>query len=72
MAYNGKPSSSTLIKQGPGINHEPLIKTERLSSFKLPRDLTLGGSLNSVRVPKNAPPKRVFTPNINVVRNKNS
>lgn len=73
MAYNGNPSSSTVVKQGANLNHEPLIKTERLSSFKLPRDLTLGGSLNSVRIPKpTATPKRVYAPNINVVRNKNT
>lgn len=41
---------------------DPAKNLNRLSSFKSPRDLTLGGS---------KPAKKVFTPNLNVVRNKN-
>lgn len=37
-------------------------KTTRLPSLRLPRDLTLGGTKQS---------KKVFTPNLNAVRNKN-
>lgn len=42
-----------------GANHDPM---QRLASFKPPRDLTLGGIKTS---------KKVFTPNLNVTRNKN-
>ncbi|XP_055611952.1 DNA-directed RNA polymerase III subunit RPC4-like [Uranotaenia lowii] len=47
------------------------IKTERLSSFRVPRDLTLGGITNG-RTPKLAPNKKVYTPNLNAVRNKDT
>lgn len=48
--------------------------SERLSSIRLPRDLTLGGissGRSNVRpnlVPSN---KKVYTPNLNAIRNKN-
>ncbi|XP_059051726.1 DNA-directed RNA polymerase III subunit RPC4 isoform X1 [Achroia grisella] len=42
-----------------GLDADPL---QRLPSFKAPRDLTLGA---------NKPNKKVFTPNLNVTRNKN-
>ncbi|XP_052752375.1 uncharacterized protein LOC113522270 isoform X4 [Galleria mellonella] len=42
-----------------GLDTDPL---QRLPSFKAPRDLTLGA---------NKPNKKVFTPNLNVTRNKN-
>lgn len=42
-----------------GIGPDPM---QRLASFKAPRDLTLGGVKTS---------KKVFTPNLNVARNKN-
>lgn len=42
-----------------GLSGDPL---QRLSSFKSPRDLSLGGV---------KPNKKVFTPNLNVTRNKN-
>lgn len=44
---------------------------ERLSSFRLPRDLTLGG-INPARVVRNPTNKKVYTPNLNAVRNKNA
>lgn len=42
-----------------GVGSDPM---QRLASFKAPRDLTLGGIKTS---------KKVFTPNLNVTRNKN-
>ncbi|XP_032522514.1 DNA-directed RNA polymerase III subunit RPC4 isoform X2 [Danaus plexippus] len=42
-----------------GVNTDPL---QRLASFKAPRDLSLGGL---------KPNKKIFTPNLNVTRNKN-
>ncbi|CAH1636206.1 unnamed protein product [Spodoptera littoralis] len=42
-----------------GVGSDPL---QRLASFKPPRDLTLGGIKTN---------KKVFTPNLNVIRNKN-
>ncbi|CAB3224808.1 unnamed protein product [Arctia plantaginis] len=42
-----------------GVGPDPM---QRLASFKAPRDLTLGGIKTS---------KKVFTPNLNVARNKN-
>ncbi|XP_072766962.1 DNA-directed RNA polymerase III subunit RPC4 [Anoplolepis gracilipes] len=38
--------------------------TQRLTSYRLPRDLTLGGNIKPER------PKKVYTPNLNVQRNK--
>lgn len=52
------------------------FSTERLTSFRVPRDLTLGG----LPVPRNAVKpnlgasnanKRVYTPNLNAIRNRN-
>lgn len=51
-----------------------LYTTERLTSFRLPRDLTLGGLSvrNSVPRPNSVTNnKKVYTPNLNAVRNKN-
>lgn len=46
------------------LNIQNFVKDEgnniRLSSLRLPRDLSLGGSK----------PKKMYTPNLNVVRNK--
>ncbi|KAL0115185.1 hypothetical protein PUN28_010652 [Cardiocondyla obscurior] len=50
----------TNIKVEPGLH----TTTQRLTSFRLPRDLTLGGSIKSDK------PKKVYTPNFNVQRNK--
>lgn len=58
------------------IKSEP-VRSQRLSGFKLPRDLSLGGA--APKVPKEprggsaaaaAANKKVFTPNLNVTRNK--
>lgn len=67
---NNQTAGAILIKQEPGLNLNN-IKTEkpggRLISFKLPRDLTLGGG------PRGAGAnKKIFTPNLNAVRNKNA
>lgn len=68
----------TFIKQEPSLNglkikEEPLhhIRSDRLSSFKLPRDLTLGGLIPTKNA-KNLNNKKVYTPNLNAVRNKNT
>lgn len=85
---NSKPSSTTAsslyrnTNMLPQIKREPLppdsklYTTERLASFRKPRDLTLGGSL--MKVPSAVRPnllqnnkKPVWTPNLNVTRNKN-
>lgn len=58
MTSNKLPDIGVRIKTEPG-----LYDSERLSSFKLPRDLTLGGASHRG--------KRTFTPNLNIVRNKN-
>lgn len=63
-------NKGTAISNIPGnvvIKTEPgLITPGRLSSFKAPRDLML----NNLNVNKQQP-KKVFTPNLNVARNKN-
>lgn len=85
MASNNKPSAASSLYRSanmlPKIKREPLppdsklYTTERLASFTKPRDLTLGGSI--VKVPSVRPnllqnnKKAVWTPNLNVTRNKN-
>lgn len=67
------PSTSSSSLSMPFLDRVASIKTEpglptttqRLVSYRLPRDLTLGGNL--VKVEK---PKKVYTPNLNVQRNK--
>lgn len=47
----------------------------RLTSFRVPRDLTLGGSSTPLktRIPNIAGAgKKVYTPNLNAIRNKNT
>lgn len=77
---NTSTVSQTFIKQEPGLNgikikEEPgglhQIRSDRLSSFKLPRDLTLGGLIPPKNA-KNLNNKKVYTPNLNAVRNKNT
>lgn len=80
--------STIKIKQEPGLSPkssvvtttstQPLsqpatatVKTERLTSFRVPRDLTLGGLTNG-RAAKPAANKKVYTPNLNAVRNKDT
>lgn len=84
MASNNKPAASSLFKTNmqipTQIKREPLpadsklYTSERLSSFRLPRDLTLGGV--PLKTPTARPNllqanKRVYTPNLNAARNKN-
>lgn len=72
---NLKNSSAMNVKRELPVDSK-LFTTERLSSFRLPRDLTLGGSsLGSAKHPipnllQNSN-KKVYTPNLNAVRNKN-
>ncbi|XP_058452869.1 DNA-directed RNA polymerase III subunit RPC4 [Malaya genurostris] len=73
--------STMKIKQEPGLKArgnattaaQPAItvKSERLSSFRVPRDLTLGGLTNG-RASKPVTNKKVYTPNLNAVRNKDT
>lgn len=58
----GTSMSTTLrnIKTEPGLS----TYTTRLTSFRIPRDLTLGGSIKTEK------PKKVYTPNLNAERNK--
>lgn len=72
---NNQTAGAIVIKQEPGINLNN-IKAEqppggRLISFKLPRDLTLGGRLPT-RGAASGANKKIFTPNLNAVRNKNA
>lgn len=48
------------IKTEPGLPSS----TSRLTSFRLPRDLTLGGNIKTEK------PKKIYTPNLNAQRNK--
>lgn len=48
------------IKMEPGVP----TTTQRLTSFRVPRDLTLGGNIKTEK------PKKVYMPNVNVQRNK--
>lgn len=84
MSSGGK--TSTRVKQEPGlgkpalpagvkIKQEPpftatVLKQERLTSFRAPRDLTLGGIPMS-RPNRGAANKKVYIPNLNAARNKN-
>ncbi|XP_025993434.1 DNA-directed RNA polymerase III subunit RPC4 isoform X1 [Solenopsis invicta] len=54
-------SERVSIKVEPGL---PTTATQRLVSYRLPRDLTLGGN---IKIEK---PKKVYIPNLNVQRNK--
>lgn len=76
---NTSTAPTAFIKQEPGLNGRKIkeesgshhIRTDRLSSFKLPRDLTLGGLIPAKSV-KTLANKKVYTPNLNAVRNKNA
>lgn len=54
------PNLLKTIKNEPG-----LAGSTRLPSFRVPRDLTLGGNIKLER------PKKVYTPNLNAQRIKN-
>ncbi|KYQ58045.1 DNA-directed RNA polymerase III subunit RPC4, partial [Trachymyrmex zeteki] len=58
--------STSLSEKVKSIKMEPGLPTttQRLISYRLPRDLTLGGNIKVER------PKKVYTPNLNVQRNK--
>lgn len=70
-------ASSSISQLKKTIKVEPTTpggsgRNERLSSLKIPRDLTLG-SLGVVgKSIRGGANKKVFTPNLNVVRNKNT
>lgn len=85
MASNKKPTASSLyqsslqmqkqIKREPLPADSKLYTSERLTSFRLPRDLTLGGV--PIKSPVVRPnllqnSKKVYTPNLSAVRNKNA
>ncbi|XP_076661905.1 RNA polymerase III subunit C53 isoform X2 [Halictus rubicundus] len=55
------PAPIRNIKTEPGL---PTTSTTRLTSFRLPRDLTLGGNIKTEKS------KRVYTPNLNAQRTK--
>ncbi|XP_043272075.1 DNA-directed RNA polymerase III subunit RPC4 [Venturia canescens] len=72
---NSVAMSNVKVKVEPGTSTAPLLKnikvepglpgaTTRLTSFRIPRDLTLGANIKSEK------PKKVYTPNVNVQRNK--
>lgn len=72
----GGISPHVRIKSEPNLDCKPLPSTERLSSFRLPRDLTLGGLPQPRAVARPnlgaaTSNKKVYTPNLNAVRNKN-
>lgn len=85
MASNNKPSPTSSLYRNTNmlsqIKREPLppdsklYTSERLASFRKPRDLTLGGS--ALKLPAARPnllqnnKKVVWTPNLNAQRNKN-
>lgn len=62
------PTLNVKIKTEPGLPTPS--STVRLPSFRPPRDYTLGGT-NLLANIKSEKPKKVFTPNVNVQRNKN-
>ena len=67
MASNeNKPSSSTNSHSATKTNNDssPAISTTRLTSFRAPRDLTLGGNFKTEKT------KKVYAPNLNVQRKK--
>lgn len=71
----GVVSPHVRIKTEPNLDCKAL-PTERLSSFRLPRDLTLGGlptprSLVRPNLGASTANKKIYTPNLNAVRNKN-
>lgn len=60
-SFSAADSSTPRIKTEPSVQPVP---THRLTSFRLPRDLTLGGNIKLEK------PKKVYAPNVNVQRNK--
>lgn len=74
-SINQNPSSSkpdTSVNPALPVVPQPQNKSERLTSLRLPRDLTLGG--NSVlrqRTRIDPSTNKTYVPNLNVTRNKN-
>lgn len=68
---SGIPPAAAASAASVPIPTTATIKTERLTSFRVPRDLTLGGLANGRNV-KPAANKKVYTPNLNAVRNKDT
>ncbi|XP_034941054.1 DNA-directed RNA polymerase III subunit RPC4 isoform X2 [Chelonus insularis] len=62
---NSEPSTSTLPVTKIKTEHGSPISVTRLPSFRVPRDLTLGSNIKLEKVTK-----KIYTPNINVQRNK--
>lgn len=80
MASNNKPSTSSLYQSSLKLPADSKLYTsERLPSFRLPRDLNLGGipvrNQNRPNLLPNTRPnlqqKKQYTPNLNATRNKN-
>lgn len=70
----GDPSKKIIRIKSETNNDSKSFATERLSSFRLPRDLTLGGipsARASTRPNLISNNKKVYMPNLNAVRNKN-
>ncbi|CAD7082774.1 unnamed protein product [Hermetia illucens] len=69
----GSAFTSVRVKQEPmetnGIDGV-IQRPGRLTTFKVPRDLTLGGA-GPLRTQRGNANKKVYTPNLNVTRNKN-
>lgn len=61
------PINAASIKLEPGTTG----RNERLASLKIPRDLTLGNLVVGKSTRGGGAAKKVFTPNLNVTRNKN-
>ncbi|XP_053694717.1 DNA-directed RNA polymerase III subunit RPC4 [Sabethes cyaneus] len=70
-----KTRGNTTIATAPSLTTQSAatisVKSERLTSFRVPRDLTLGGLTNG-RSTKPVANKKVYTPNLNAVRNKDT
>lgn len=65
------PASNGAVKTEPGT-----VRSQRLQSFKVPRDLSLGSTgkttKDTARGGAAVANKKVFTPNLNVTRNKST
>lgn len=76
MSDHGLGSPSLVKIKSEQIVDSKFIKTERLGSFRSPRDLTLGGlpaprAAAKPNLGASNANKKVYTPNLNAVRNKN-
>lgn len=76
IGRDGQSSKCIRMKSEMPATAEVPFPTERLASFRMPRDLTLGGmGLSATRGGgqgrASTVNKKVYTPNLNAVRNKN-